>query len=210
VLWPRADDAFDAIEAWLEVDRGPVRTRLGRQWAVGGLGVFNYDGASLMLRRGRARLEAIGGRSLVAGLNEPIAGPELGAIDDLPPDENGWLLGLSASAPIGSRGTAGATWQRVIRADRAGLYSERVAADGSWRAFGGSADVSLAWDVSAREVNEASLRLARPLRAGLSATLEARRHRPFFEAWTIWGAFSPVAFDEARAGVSWRRATGSL
>src|SRR5688500_16222289 len=74
--WPRADDAFDAIEAWIEIDRGPARARLGRQWVVGGLGVFNYDGASVVLRRGRARLEAFGGRSLVAGLNEPVAGAE--------------------------------------------------------------------------------------------------------------------------------------
>src|SRR5688572_31710775 len=34
-LWPRAADAFDAIEAWMEVDRGPIIARLGRQWAVG-------------------------------------------------------------------------------------------------------------------------------------------------------------------------------
>ena len=208
--WPRADDAFDAIEAWLEIDRGPVRTRLGRQWAVGGLGVFNYDGASLVLRRGRARLEAFGGRSLVAGLNEPVAGGELGAIDDLPPDENGWLLGISASSRVGSRGAASASWQRVIRADRAALYSERFAADASWRAFGASAGASLAWDVSAREVNEASIQVSRPIMMGTTAALEVRRHRPFFEAWTIWGAFSPVAFDEASATVSWRNRTGSL
>jgi hypothetical protein len=208
--WPRADDAFDAIEAWLEIDRGPARARLGRQWAVGGLGVFNYDGASLVLRRGRARLEAFGGRSLVAGLNEPVAGSELGAIDDLPPDENGWLLGLSASSRLGSRGSASATWQRVIRGDRAGLYSERIAADASWRLFGTAAGASLAWDVSAREVNEASLQLTRPIVPGYTGSLEVRRHRPFFESWTIWGAFSPVAFDEASATVSWRNRTGSL
>jgi hypothetical protein len=208
--WPRADDAFDAIEAWLEIDRGAARARLGRQWVVGGLGVFNYDGASLVLRRGRTRFEAFGGRSLVAGLNEPVAGAELGAIDDLPPDENGWLLGISASSRIGSRGSASATWQRVIRADRAALYSDRVAADASWRAFGATADASLSWDVSTREVNEASLQVSRAITTGFTGSLEARRHRPFFEAWTIWGAFSPVAFDETSATVSWRNRTGTL
>ena len=208
--WPRAADAFDAIEAWLEVDRGAMRARLGRQWATGGLGVYNYDGASVLLRRGRARIEAFGGRSLVAGLNEPATGPELGSLDDLPPDENGWLFGLAASTPLGTRGAAGATWQRVIRGDRSGLYSERIAADASWRAFGASADFSLAWDVSALEVNEARLQVARPLSAGFTASIEARRHRPFFEAWTIWGAFSPVAFDEARATLAWRSPSGSL
>ncbi|HEY5546957.1 MAG TPA: hypothetical protein VIK50_12970 [Gemmatimonadaceae bacterium] len=208
--WPRADDSFDAIEVWLEIDRGATRARLGRQWATGGLGVYNYDGGSLLLRRGRVRIEAFGGRSLVAGLNEPVTGPELGSLDDLPPDENGWLLGLAASTPLGTRGAAGATWQRVIRADHAGLYSERIGADASWRAFGASADFSVAWDVSAREVNEARLQVARPLSSGLTASVEARRHRPFFEAWTIWGVFSPVAFDEARATLAWRSASGAL
>ncbi|HEX4933295.1 MAG TPA: hypothetical protein VFV33_08965, partial [Gemmatimonadaceae bacterium] len=34
--------------------------------------------------------------------------------------------------------------------------------------------------------------------------LEARRRRPFFETWTIWGAFAPVGFDEGRAEFAWR------
>ena len=33
--WPRADDHFDAIEAWLEMDREQWRARLGRQWTTG-------------------------------------------------------------------------------------------------------------------------------------------------------------------------------
>ena len=209
-VWPRSDDEFDAIEAWLEVDRGPIRTRLGRQWAVGGLGVYNYDGASLLWRRGRARLEAFGGRSLVAGLNEPIDGSGLGAVDDLPPDESGWLIGLAAHSALWSRGAVGGTWQRVVRGDRAALYSDRIAADATWRQFGTTADVSLAWDVTGAVVNDARLRVARPLRANVTASLEASRHRPFFEAWTIWGAFSPVAFDEVRATADWRNRTGVL
>lgn len=204
--WPRAGDAFDALEAWIEVDRGSTRTRLGRQWAANGLGVYNYDGASVRWRRGRGSLEAFGGRSLVAGLNGPVAGSELGAVDDLPPDEHGWLIGLSARAPIANRGGMAATWQRVIRADHAALYSERLAADASWRALSTTVDASLTWDAAERQVNDARLRLARPLPRGMTASVEAVRHRPFFEAWTIWGAFSPVAFDEARAAVAWRAA----
>ncbi len=207
--WPRAGDAFDAIEAWLEIDRGAMRTRLGRQWTAGGLGVWNYDGGSVLVRRGRARLEAFGGRSLVAGLNDPVAGGELGSVDDLPPDEDGWLFGFSARAPLGSRGAAAATWQRVLRADHASVYSERLAADASLRAWGTFADASLTLDVSGREVNDARLRLARTMPWRLSLSLEGVRHRPFFDAWTIWGAFSPVAFDEGRASLSWRSAGGA-
>jgi hypothetical protein len=210
VRWPRADDAFDVIEAWLEIDRPQLRARLGRQWTTGGLGVFNYDGVSLVIRRGQARFEALGGRSLVVGLNEPATGPELGAINDLPPDEDGWLLGASASAPLGTRGAAAMAWQRVIRADRAGLYSDRLSANATGRIFGIDAETAIAWDITGREVNNAQLRLARLVRTGTTASIEARRHRPYFEAWTIWGAFSPVAFDELRATADWRNTAGSL
>ena len=210
LTWPRADDAFDAIEAWVEIDRAWGRGRLGRQWVSSGLGVYNYDGASLALRRDRARLEVFGGRSLVAGLNEPLTGPALADLNDLPPDDDGWLIGLAGLTPLGTRGNVGATWQRVIRGDHAALYSDRLGADVSWRAFGGSADFALAWDITELQVNEAHLQLARPFAKGISASVEARRYRPFFESWTIWGAFSPVAFDELRGEIDWRSPRGSL
>lgn len=208
--WPHTEDAFDVIEAWGEFDRPAYRARLGRQWTVGGLGVYNYDGASLMLRSGRARVEVFGGRSLVAGLNDPIVGSELASLNDLPPDESGWLIGVAGASPLGKRGAAGATWQRVIRADRAALYSDRLAANASYLAVGTTFDFDLAWDITALQVNEARLSLSRPFSRAFTASVEGRRYRPFFEAWTIWGAFSPVAFDEARGAVSWRNGTGSV
>lgn len=210
VSWPRSDDGFDALEAYAQLDRGAWRARLGRQWAASGLGVYNYDGGAVQWRRGFARLEAFAGRSLVAGLNDPIADGALGAIDDLPPDEHGRLYGLSGSWAIPGRAAVGATWQRVIREDHAALYSERVAIDASARVAQLSIDGGLTLDISAEEVNDARLRVARSLPWRLVGSLEARRHRPFFDAWTIWGAFSPVAYDEARATLAWQRADGAL
>ena len=35
-------------------------------------------------------------------------------------------------------------------------------------------------------------------------SVEARHSQPFFELWTIWGAFAPVGFDEGRATLDWR------
>lgn len=208
--WPRADDNFDALEAYLQVDRPHLRARVGRQWAMSGLGVYNYDGASLQLRRGRGRLEAFAGRSLVEGLNDPVGGDVLGELNDLPPDDHGRLYGLTAAAAIPGRGAIAATWQRVIREDRAALYSERAAIDASGRLGGFNVDGALAYDVSGELVNEARLRASRPLPGRFTASLEARRHRPFFEAWTIWGAFSPVAFDEGKATLGWHSADGRL
>jgi hypothetical protein len=203
-LWPRADDAFDALEAFLQLERERWRLRLGRQWATNGLGAYNFDGGSALWRRNRLHVEAFGGVSLVAGLNEPHAGGALGAIDDLPPDERGYLIGVRTGARLGDGGAASGTWQRVIRADRAGLYSERVAADVSIRALSTTIDAAFVYDLVGSATNEARLRATRPLPWRLATSVEVRRHRPFFEAWTIWGVFSPVAYDEARTTVDWR------
>ena len=203
-LWPRAGDEFDAIEAYVQLERERLRLRLGRQWASSGLGLYNYDGAALTVRRGYAQVEAFGGVSLVAGLNESHVGTVLGEIDDLPPDERGYLLGLRTAARLGGRGAIGVAYQRVIRADRDGLYSERFAGDASARALGATWDASYVYDLVAGTANEARLRAVRSFAQRVTASLAVRRHRPFFESWTIWGAFSPVAFDEVRATVAWR------
>ncbi|HSA54276.1 MAG TPA: hypothetical protein VLE53_01175 [Gemmatimonadaceae bacterium] len=210
VLWPRADDQFDALEAWVQLDRERLRVRLGRQFTSNGLGVYNFDGGAVTAQRGDWRLEAFGGLSLVEGLNEPHTGDVLAEIDDLPPDENAWVLGGRLGTALGRRGVVSGTYQRVIRTDRASLYSERVAGNLSLRAAGTTVDAGWIHDLVTGEVNDALLRLARPLPRRLNGTLELRRHRPFFETWTIWGAFSPVAFDEARAALGWRDATGRL
>ena len=203
-LWPRAADRFDAIEAYLQIDRARLRARLGRQSVVNGLGLYNFDGGSLLVRRGPATIEAFGGVSLVAGLNESHVGGTLGDIDDLPPEERGWLIGARAAARLGTRTNIAGIYQRIIREDRAGLYSERVALDVATHALGIALDASWAYDLQEGNVNEARLRAAYDFAARFTATLEMRRHRPYFEAWTIWGVFSPVAFDEARATVGWR------
>ncbi|HSL69764.1 MAG TPA: hypothetical protein VK864_05950, partial [Longimicrobiales bacterium] len=49
-LWPQADDAFDALSAYLEVDRRFGRARLGRQWTSSHLGFYNFDGGALLVR----------------------------------------------------------------------------------------------------------------------------------------------------------------
>lgn len=204
LLWPRAGDQFDALEAWVQLDRERWRARLGRQFTSNGLGLYNFDGASVTAHRGNWRLEAFGGLSLVEGLHDWHGGDVLAEIDDLPPDEHGWVLGGRVATVLGGRGAVSGTYQRVIRTDRASLYSERLAGSLSLRAMGATIDAGWIHDLVSGDVNDARLRLARALPRRLAGALEVRRHRPFFETWTIWGAFSPVAFDEARATLGWR------
>lgn len=203
-LWPRLDDNFDALEAYVQVDRRLGRARLGRLWATSGLGAYNFDGGALMLRRGAHSIEAFGGRALVQGLNEPYTSAEIGAVDDLPPEDDGYLVGVRLRVRPSDLSAVSAVYQRVIAADRSSLYSERVALDGMTRLLGIALDGSVTYDVAGGILNEARLRAARRLLLGFDGAVEGRRHRPFFELWTIWGAFAPVGFDEGRAELSWR------
>src|SRR3970282_167458 len=71
LVYPGATDRFDLLDAYAELERSWGRARIGRQWVMGGLGAYDFDGASLVLRRGRLSAEGWGGRALAGG---PVAG----------------------------------------------------------------------------------------------------------------------------------------
>jgi hypothetical protein len=210
-LWPRAEDAVDLLIAYGEVDRDHFRVRLGRQWKVSGLGFYNFDGVALAARPNSSMaLEGYLGRSLVRGLNEPRTGGALQAIEPLAPVEPGVLLGLQARYRPGSNAAFSALYHRDIRRDRAGLYAELAAADAIVRIGGGSIEGSLEADVAAGALNEARLRVRPAPFRQVSLSGEVRRYRPYFELWTIWGAFAPVGYDEARLNATTARSAGRV
>jgi hypothetical protein len=211
-LYPRAVDKFDALAAYVEIDRTRFRGRLGRQWMTSSeLGMNNFDGASLLVRPSRtAALELYGGWGLAAGLNEPLTSKEIAAVEDLPPDDRGLVFGGVAQLRPRPGAALSVQYQREIRTDRAALLSERVAADAALQLGRGGLDAAFAYDLATGFVNEARLRARLPERGGVSVSLEGRRYRPFFQLWTIWGAFSPVGYTEGRALASWQTPSGSL
>jgi len=203
-LWPRLGDRFDALEVYVQAERSRGRLRLGRLWATNGLGAYNFDGGAILLRRGAQSLEVYGGRALVQGLSESYTSGELGAVDDLPPEDNGALVGARWRARPNDASAMSVVYQRVILADRSSLVSDRVAGDATtrWREL--TLDAGVAYDLAGATLNEARARLSRRVLGATEVSLEGRRHRPFFELWTIWGAFAPVGFDEARSDLAWR------
>jgi hypothetical protein len=100
-------------------------------------------------------------------------------------------------------------YQREIRTDRAGLNSERIAADASFRVSRLNVEGGIESDLANEVINEARLRVSMPVGAGFNTAVEARRYRPYFDLWTIWGAFNPIGFSEAIASASWQSHTGA-
>jgi len=203
-LYPRENDHFDALAAYLELDRDAFVARAGRQWLTSQLGLNNFDGASIDYRLGqRFSVLGYGGWSLIEGLSEPPTSAALAAADLLPPDSRGVLVGVLARFRSASGNALSAEYQREIRTDRAGLYSERVALDGSARLGATRVDAQLQADLATGALNELSARAAHALPFSLTGTIEARHYTPFFPLWTIWGVFSPVGYNEARGELRW-------
>jgi hypothetical protein len=210
-LWPRANETLDVLAAYGEFSRERYRVRAGRQWTTSGLGFYNFDGVSALVRPipGLA-LEGGAGRSLVRGLNEPRTGAAMEAIEDLAPQEPGLMLTGQVRYRPSHRLSLAGLYHRDVRDDRAGLYAELARAEGLVRFGDGSVEGSLERDLAGGQFNEARLRVRPPPFRSTSLAAEVRRYRPYFELWTIWGAFSPVGFDEGRLDLTWARPAGDL
>jgi hypothetical protein len=90
------------------------------------------------------------------------------------------------------------------------VYSELAMVDGVLRVRKTTVEGMFEADAMSGSLNQASLRVTAPPVRGTLFFGEARRYRPYFEQWTIWGAFSPAGFDEQRAGATWSHARGRV
>jgi hypothetical protein len=204
-FWPRSDELFDVLAAYVEVNRSKFRGRVGRQWATG-LGYHNFDGVSLLVRPSAMfNAEAYAGRSLAKALNEPLTSDELLTVEPFAPDVGAYILGGRISARPSRRGALTAMYEREIRTDRLGLYAERASVDGMLRVGAASIDGEVRYDFATGTLNDARLRAWLPRFGAVTLNVYARHHDPFFELWTIWGAFNPLSFREAGVSGSWRK-----
>lgn len=210
-LWPRASDHFDVLSAYVEIERPAFRGRAGRLYKTSGLGYYNYDGASFLARPlDHLTVEAYGGWSLYRGLNEPVTSGDLAAVEPLAPDARSYIVGAQASFRPRLGTSVTAVYQREIRDDRLGLYSERVSLDGAVR-FGATAlDGGFTVDWATATLNDGQLRAWLPPTGPVAWNVYVRHHRPYFDLWTIWGAFTPVGFDEVGVAAAWRRLESGL
>ena len=201
LVWPRSNDHFDALYAYLELERPLYRVRAGRQQRASGLGWYAYDGLTATWRpRATVRLETYGGRGLARGFLEPVSSPALAALDPLRPDHGTILLGASAWYAPDRVTTLTTVYQRELLSDRSGLVTERAAFDarvglGSHLVLSASVDADLVAEDWGKARAGALVRFA-----GTNfLELELFRYRPVLDLTTIWGVFSPQAHKGASA-----------
>jgi hypothetical protein len=194
-LWPGTHPAVQLLEGYAEYAERRGTARLGRQVVASRLGTMGFDGAGVVMRDARRGLEVEGylGWGLARGAALPVTSPALNPLDEFRPDRRQILAGAAAgwrSAYADFR----ADYQREVDPRSDYFVSERVGLDAAVRPLAGlrlsgGADYDLAagWWGSA----EATVGYAGPTIRG---SFGARRYRPHFDLWTIWGAFSPVPY----------------
>ncbi len=208
--WPGTEPAVQLLEGYAEYAGAAVTVRGGRQLLSSRLGPAGFDGGRLVLRHQRTGLEAelYGGWSLARATALPITSPVLNPLDEYRPAARGLLLGAAAGWS-GAHGSVRADYQRELERDTRYFISERAALSGEFRparrwslAAGGEYDIAQGWWGTA----DAQLRYSAPK---LNLSVGGRHYRPYFDLWTIWGAFSPVPYNSA-IGSIWVQPTGRL
>ncbi|HET8712359.1 MAG TPA: hypothetical protein VFM23_01600 [Gemmatimonadales bacterium] len=203
--WPGAEPALQLINAYVEYGIERATLRAGRQQLSNRLGTIGFDGGQLVVRDAARGLEAslYGGWGLARGVALPVTSPAVNPIDDFQPTRRQLMLGMSAGWS-GARADVRAEYLREVDPRSDYFVSERVGLAAvvrpapAWSLIGGADyDLAAGWWGSA----EANVRYATE---AVAASLGARRYRPHFDLWTIWGAFSPVPYRALQAQVSVR------
>jgi hypothetical protein len=189
------EPALQLLEGYAEFARGAVTVAAGRQIVTGRLGYLGFDGGRGSFRANSVGIEVGGfaGWSLARGSSIPWTSPSANPLGEFRPAERlvaagGWASWRSQPADVRVE------YQREVDPQVKKLTAERVAFAGAVRmmprlGLSGGAEYNIAEGVWGSA--DASLRYADQ---AVDVSVGASRYRPFFPLWTVWAAFSPVAW----------------
>lgn len=202
-VWPGTEPAVQLLEGYAEYAVTRATARLGRQVVASRLGTTGFDGAGVVLRDARRGVEIDGyaGWGLARGVALPVTSPVLNPLDDFQPRQRQLVAGAGAGWTKGPADLR-LDYLREVDPGTDHFVSERVGLGATLRpipgvqlAGGADYDIAAGWWGSA----EATLSYAQ---SNMQASVGARRYRPHFDLWTIWGAFSPVPYHAVQASVA--------
>lgn len=193
--WPTTDPTVQLLEGYLEYDRGQFRGRAGRLLLSSRLEHIGMDGAWGRVRWDARHLDlaAYGGFGLGQAATVGFASQLLNPLDEWRPRDRQLVAGAEVGWAPGPADVR-LEYRREVDPETDYFVSERAAASftvrplPALRATGG-ADYNLAEGV----LGSADLTVSWH-RGPSSLTAGARRYRPYFSLWTLWGAFSPIPY----------------
>jgi hypothetical protein len=208
-VWPGTEPAVQLIEAYAEYAHRMFTVRGGRQLQASRLGTMGFDGGRVAVRSNRRGLEAeiYAGLGLARATALPVTSPVLDPLDDFQPRSRQLLAGIVLGHTTALMDVR-ADYQREVDRDTRNFVSERAALSldlrpaQHWSAAAGvDYDLANTWFGNA----EAAVRYTAPW---ITVAGGIRQYRPYFDLWTIWGAFSPVPYHAVHGAVWVRPARG--
>ena len=196
-VWPGTRPTAQLIEGYLDYQRSTLTARAGRQLVASRLEPMGFDGGWLRVRWEKTSLEftGYGGWGLGQAAAVPATSPVLNPLDEWRPRNRQIVAGADA-AWLHRDVDLRAEYRREIDPEDDHFVSERAAV--SLLAGAGALRVAGGFDYNIAEGHWGSADLALTyLRPRFSVSGGARRYRPYFSLWTLWGAFSPVSYNAA-------------
>ena len=198
--WPGTEPPAMLLEGYGEYDTDRFTAQLGRQNVESRLGFTGFDGGRIAIHDSRSRFEASGyaGWGLARAIALPVSSAALNPLDEYRPQDRQLVAGASGLW-TSSRADVRANYLREDDPRSDAFVSERAGIDVFSRPFGVSrwtASGGADYDIAAGLWVSAEARLRYATAGGrIDASTGARRYRPHFDLWTIWGAFSPVPYN---------------
>ena len=194
-VWPGTEPSAQLVEGLFEYQRSAILARVGRQLVASRLESIGFDGGWLRYRFDRASLEltGYGGWGLGQAAVVSPASPALNPLDEWRPRDRQIVAGAAAAwfyRDVDLR----AEYRREVDPEDDYFVSERAALSFGALARGLRLNGGLDYNMAEGHLGNADMTLTY-LRPQYSVSAGARRYRPYFSLWTLWGAFSPVPYN---------------
>ena len=201
-VWPGTDPLAQLLEAYVEYQRASLRARAGRQLVSSRLEPIGFDGGWASMRWDVASLEVTGygGWGLGQASALPASSPALNPLDEWRPRDRQLVLGAEA-AWLFRGADLRAEYRREMDPRDGNFVSERVALSGGSRVQNVQVTGGLDYNLAESHIGSADVTLTY-LDPRFTVSGGARRYRPYFSLWTLWGAFSPVPYNAVFASAS--------
>lgn len=205
-LWPGTSPALRLVEGYGEYLRDGLTARLGRMVEQGRLassGSSGLDGVRATWHTTSNRFEVGGyaGWGLARGTILPVNSPAVDPLADYQPSARQQVFGALAGLHFRSL-DAQAEYRRERDPVTNYLVAERAALSMQLQPWARVRLLTGAdYDLAQARLGTADATLSYTGKS-LWVTAGARHYRPFFDLWTVWGVFSPVAYNGVNGSVA--------
>lgn len=202
-VWPATEPAVQLIDGYLEYERSSWLARAGRQLVASRLEPIGFDGGWLRRRWEKQRLDVTGyaGWGLGQAVAVSATNPALNPLDEWRPRDRQIVAGADVawSGPVDAR----AEYRREVDPVDDHFVSERIALSASAHFATLFATGGLDYNLAEGHLGSTDLTIT-SIQSRASIAAGARRYRPYFSLWTLWGAFSPVAYNAVFGSVQYK------